>query len=338
MVRSVLAVGPNPALQRVLAFDQLALGGVNRASALTTYVGGKGQGAALAARLWAPDEEHAVAQFLGGDSGRYVETELGAAGLATITQPVSGPTRICTTLLHDGGVNTELIDPSDPVSAEELSAMAERIGDVMGSYGTVALCGTQPPGAEQLYEKLAAAMVRAPAAAGAPEPLLLLDGFKQVEGVLGSGRLDVLKLNLDELKALTSRAEAREAASSLLHGSGARLTRPGAVLAVTDGPRPAYLFQGRAAWTLKVPSLQAVNAIGAGDVCTGVFAAQLAAARRAAAGGTGPITGDVAADAFAWGLAAASARVTNQLPTFEPERVRELRGGVVIEPLAWDSD
>ena len=145
MVRSVLAVGPNPALQRVLAFDQLALGGVNRASALTTYVGGKGQGAALAARLWAPDEEHAVAQFLGGDSGRYVETELGAAGLATITQPVSGPTRICTTLLHDGGVNTELIDPSDPVSAEELSAMAERIGDVMGSYGTVALCGTQPP-------------------------------------------------------------------------------------------------------------------------------------------------------------------------------------------------
>ena len=33
MVRSVLAVGPNPALQRVLAFDQLALGGVNRASA-----------------------------------------------------------------------------------------------------------------------------------------------------------------------------------------------------------------------------------------------------------------------------------------------------------------
>ena len=63
MVRSVLAVGPNPALQRVLAFDQLALGGVNRASALTTYVGGKGQGAALAARLWAPDEEHAVAQF-----------------------------------------------------------------------------------------------------------------------------------------------------------------------------------------------------------------------------------------------------------------------------------
>ena len=110
----VLVVGPNPAVQRVLRFDALELGGVNRASGLDQYVGGKGQGAALALQLWAPEEgPHAVAQFLGGESGRYVESALAAAGLATITQQVAGPTRTCTTLLHDGGTNTELIDPCD---------------------------------------------------------------------------------------------------------------------------------------------------------------------------------------------------------------------------------
>ena len=110
----VLVVGPNPAVQRVLRFDALELGGVNRASGLDQYVGGKGQGAALALQLWVPEEgPHAVAQFLGGESGRYVESALAAAGLATITQQVAGPTRTCTTLLHDGGTNTELIDPCD---------------------------------------------------------------------------------------------------------------------------------------------------------------------------------------------------------------------------------
>ena len=95
----VLVVGPNPALQRVLRFDALEIGGVNRASGLDQYVGGKGQGAALALQLWAPEEvPHAVAQFLGGESGRYVESALAAAGLATITQQVAGPTRTCTTL------------------------------------------------------------------------------------------------------------------------------------------------------------------------------------------------------------------------------------------------
>ena len=47
MVR-VLTVGPNAGLQKVLTFPTLEVGGVNRASHVTSYCGGKGQGAALA--------------------------------------------------------------------------------------------------------------------------------------------------------------------------------------------------------------------------------------------------------------------------------------------------
>jgi 1-phosphofructokinase len=141
----VLVVGPNPAVQRVLRFDALELGGVNRASGLDQYVGGKGQGAALALQLWAPEEgPHAVAQFLGGESGRYVESALAAAGLATITQQVAGPTRTCTTLLHDGGSNTELIDPSDAVTEAEVAGLTAQCAEVMRGYGVIAMCGTRP--------------------------------------------------------------------------------------------------------------------------------------------------------------------------------------------------
>ena len=44
------------------------------------------------------------------------------------------------------------------------------------------------------------------------------------------------------------------------------------------------------------------------QVCTGVFAHQLC-------------RGDSPVEAFAWGLAAASARVTRQLPGFDPAKV-----------------
>lgn len=328
---STLYVGPNPALQRVLSFQSLVVGGVNRAAAVSTYCGGKGQGAALAAQRWAPGGRHTVAQFLGGDSGRFVEAQLRLAALETVTQDVRGATRTCTTLLNDAdGSNTELIDPSDAVSGEEVDGLVAAIGARLSDFGVIALCGTAPPGAEVLYERLARALLNSatgPAAAGRErEPLLLLDGFKAVEGVLDSGRLDVLKLNRDELIALTQRTSVHEAAASLLFGAGARLTRPNAALAVTDGPRPAMLFRRNGAWRLRVPELTCVNAIGAGDVCTGVLAHQLAA-------------GDDAVEAFAYGLAAASARVLHRQPTFDPERVHELRLAVLIEQLpSWPEE
>ena len=50
----ILALGPNPAFQRVVRFDSpITLGGINRAAAVDTYVGGKGQGAAMAANRFA---------------------------------------------------------------------------------------------------------------------------------------------------------------------------------------------------------------------------------------------------------------------------------------------
>ena len=97
MVR-VLTVGPNAGLQKVLTFPTLEVGGVNRASHVTSYCGGKGQGAALALNIWEPGSA-AVASFLGGDSGVFCEEVLTSAGLDTITEKVASTTRTCTTLL-----------------------------------------------------------------------------------------------------------------------------------------------------------------------------------------------------------------------------------------------
>jgi fructose-1-phosphate kinase PfkB-like protein len=107
----ILALGPNPALQRVLQFgddNTLALGGVNRATSLTQYVGGKGQGVASAINRWSPGSS-VVAHFLGGDNGRFVEDSLATEGIAQITQYTAAATRICTTCLDLDGRSTECV-------------------------------------------------------------------------------------------------------------------------------------------------------------------------------------------------------------------------------------
>ena len=122
---SLLCLGPSPALQRVLSFDAPpVLGGVHRATSLSTYVGGKGQGVGLALQRWAPGAP-TVAQFAGGETGEAVGAMLGAAGVRTLTQRVHAHTRTCITLVDPstpGG--TELIDPSGEVLPEEVDARA----------------------------------------------------------------------------------------------------------------------------------------------------------------------------------------------------------------------
>ena len=90
-VFKVLVLGPNPAYQKVMSFDSpVQIGGVNRAAACTSYVGGKGQGVALAINRWAPGTA-AVSHFLGGDTGKYIEENM--AGTDQIVQPTSAKTR-----------------------------------------------------------------------------------------------------------------------------------------------------------------------------------------------------------------------------------------------------
>ena len=65
----------------------------------------------------------------------------------------------------------------------EVAGLTERCTEAMGGCGVVALCGTQPPGAEGLYERLALSLAHTePARPLTPgeraSPMLLLDGFK----------------------------------------------------------------------------------------------------------------------------------------------------------------
>ena len=267
----VLVVGPNPALQKTIVFNSgWNVNEVNRASSVTTSVGGKGQQFAVAAQRFIEHRDKeliarsrsisslssgssprtssprvVLVQLLGGSSGATVEKMLQGEGLEPVTSQVSvlldepGETRTCTTLI-DGrcpGEATELIDPSAKVSGDVAVAFREAIFRAIEKSRprAIACCGTMPPGlADSLYADTLAKGIGA---------LTFLDGYRDgVSTALERGVVDILKVNRAELRLIAQGGEgsapADDARAVFKRFSGKRLKW----LAMTSGGSTSYLF------------------------------------------------------------------------------------------------
>jgi len=297
---SILAVGLNPSYQKSLQMGELKVGDVNRADRLTISVGGKGQHLALAANRLCKGSS-SVAHFLGekGEEGKIMFESLQAMGMEQEVQWHKGVTRTCTTLLEESGRMTEIIEPSDAIPKADVDALVPRILNKGKECVGVALCGTFPPGvSEEVYAQLASSV--------GPDTILLLDGFKGVEKTLATKRVNVLKINADELCWLTAEKDLDKAAHVAIETHLA----PGALLAVTRGPSSALLYSSSSGGDkdgsgprisvteFEITPVEALNPIGAGDTCSSVLLYALCA-------------GNSAEDAFAFALAAASASCLN---------------------------
>ncbi|MDD4099300.1 MAG: PfkB family carbohydrate kinase, partial [Lentisphaeria bacterium] len=190
--RPVLAVCLNPAWQKILTFRRLRHGEVNRATMLQECGGGKGVNVVrVLRRLKLPA---AAAVFRGGDSGRKLLAELTAAGAEVLSVATSGQTRTCITVIsQENREVTELIEPSNPVTPAETSALRELLVPALGRFGAVALSGTTPPGVDGGVYAGVAARARA---VGVP---VVLDAVKDIEETLQAG-VAVLKVNAGELR------------------------------------------------------------------------------------------------------------------------------------------
>jgi fructose-1-phosphate kinase PfkB-like protein len=295
---SLLAAGLNPSHQKSLQLSELKVGDVNRAAALTVSVGGKGQHFAIAANRLG-EGSATVAHFLGrrGEEGEQMRKALEQMGVDQEVEWHQGATRTCTTILEDSGRMTELIEPSDCIPKTAVDALLGRLRSRAQRSAGVALCGTFPPGVqEEVYAGLAESVGR--------DTVLLLDGWKGVEKTLASKRVNVLKINADELGWLTHETDLNAAAATAMR----LYMAPGGHLAVTRGANSAFLFShvqsgaegpaGMRVAEFVLQPLAAVNPIGAGDTCSAVLLYALCA-------------GQEPEEAFAFALAAASASCLN---------------------------
>jgi 1-phosphofructokinase family hexose kinase len=146
--RRLLAIAPNPSVDRLVEVDRLRHGEMHRPLAVTVDPGGKGFNVARsAATLGAPVT---AIGLLGGHAGRWMADALAAEGIAVQAAPRTGETRTCTSILDraDGSM-TELYEAGEPIGTAAwdllLSAIERSLED--GGVGLVTVSGSLPPGA-----------------------------------------------------------------------------------------------------------------------------------------------------------------------------------------------
>ena len=261
----LVAVAPNPSIDRLVEVAAFRHGEIHRPLAATTVAGGKGFNVArVAAALGA--EVTAIGP-LAGHAGRWIAEALGAEGLEVSAVWTEGETRTCTSVLdRSDGSMTEIYEAGATIGVDDWRRLLETLRAALAPSGAtdvalVTASGSLPPGVpDDGLEQI----VRCASAAGFR---IAVDGHGPALRRALAARPWLVKVNLDEARdALGEPAISPESAVRAMISAGARHAivtsgREGAVMALEDGS----LIR------LK-PPVQGIHTVGVGDAFLGGFA------------------------------------------------------------------
>ena len=133
----------NPSLDRTVEVKTFRRGGVLRTSAPMLEPGGKGVNVS---RALAMNGTPSIAVLpVGGAEGAELGELLDAAGVSARYVPVSGRTRSNLSVVERDGTVTKLNEPGSPLSASDLSVLAEVLASTVGADDWVVVSGSVPP-------------------------------------------------------------------------------------------------------------------------------------------------------------------------------------------------
>ena len=144
----LLAVAPNPSIDRLLEVGRLEPGEIHRPLAATVVPGGKGFNVARAAATLGASVT--AVGLLGGHAGRWMAEALGAEGVDVRAAWRDAETRTCTSVLDRGdGRTTEFYESGAPITASEWERLLAEIETVLDAedVGLVTVSGSLPPAA-----------------------------------------------------------------------------------------------------------------------------------------------------------------------------------------------
>ena len=144
----LVCVSANPAIDRRLQLESIAVGEVNRAVSAKPFPGGKAAHVAMVAR--ALDLEVTWVGFLGGASGEECENGLSALGIPLTVVRTRADTRANLEIIARDGTVTEILEPGGGVTDGEVERLLSACRDTFAESGEgsqVALSGSLPPGA-----------------------------------------------------------------------------------------------------------------------------------------------------------------------------------------------
>jgi 6-phosphofructokinase 2 len=227
----------------------------------------------------------------GGVTGRFLEELLDSAGVSRRSIPIAGRTRISQTVLDRGSGQEYRFVPEGPAVTEaEWGAALKTIEEIEG--GWLVASGSLPTGVPRDFYARAAVIAKARGL-----HLVVDTSGDALRLTLEQGGIDLVKPSRGEFESLVGRPLREDAQ---LEQAAVELVRSGRVacVAVTLGGDGAVLATADGALRLPALDVPVRGAVGAGDSFLAAMTLALS-------------LGAEAADAFAWGVAAGAAAVSN---------------------------
>ena len=152
----LVCISANPAIDRRLRLENIAVGEINRALSAQPLPGGKATHVAMVAKALGVDVMWVG--FLGGAAGEQCESGLIECGVPLTVIRTHSETRVNLEIISADGRVTEILEPGGAVTEGEVERLLTTCRDLFAESepGTqVAMSGSLPPGApSDLYAEL----------------------------------------------------------------------------------------------------------------------------------------------------------------------------------------
>ncbi|CQR45939.1 Tagatose-6-phosphate kinase [Paraliobacillus sp. PM-2] len=263
----ILTITLNPSVDIRYSLDHFKLNEGNRVTNVSKTAGGKGLNVSRV--LHQLGEEVAASGFLGGSLGGFIRNEVAKLNMKDFFTSVSGDTRNCIAIIHDGE-QTEILEGGPVISSKEESDFLQAFSNYVKEVDIITMSGSLPKGLPvDFYSKLITI------AKEHDKPVLLDTKGDLLKETLKSGiKPDLIKPNHIELGDLFGESFTDDA--SIMRA----LTKPSILddvewVVVTMGSQGAIVKHNNKLYRVNNPKVDAKNPVGSGDSVIAGFAAGL---------------------------------------------------------------
>ena len=253
----ILSITMNPSVDIAYQIKDFHLDSVNRVEETYKTPGGKGLNVT---RVLSQLNEAVVASgLIGGKLGEFIENELDKTDIKHSFYKITGDTRNCIAILHDGH-QTEVLEQGPVITEAEAEGFLNHFEQLLTQVKAVAISGSLPKGiASTYYSQMIGICNRH------NKPVVLdCSGEAMLEVLRGSGKPTVIKPNTEELsqilnKEITDDVDSLKAALSQDIFTGIEW------IVVSLGSKGAFAKHQNTFYQVTIPKISVVNPVGSGD-------------------------------------------------------------------------
>lgn len=253
----ILTITMNPSIDIAYQLSTFQLDTVNRVSETHKTPGGKGLNVTrVLAQLGDPVS---ASGLIGGKVGEFIEEGLEHDNISHSFYKISGDTRNCIAILHDGK-QTEILEKGPTITDDESQGFLEYLEKILANVELVTISGSLPEGISSDYYSRIIEICHSKNI-----PVVLDCSGETLKKTLeGYSKPIVIKPNTDELSQLLGQEVENDDASLKTILSNSIFDGIDWVI-VSLGAKGAFAKHKENFYRVEIPKIEVVNPVGSGD-------------------------------------------------------------------------